>query len=106
MALISPNGNYLRVEDIRIGKDLLQFFAREYSDMAKPPVSDNTYIIKYDINGTNPYVQAYEYLLSKTPGYVSDNIAMVEPTIQDDTVIVDQPAVQEQPKKLRTRKAK
>lgn len=106
MALISPTGNFLRVEDIRVGKNLIQFFAREYSDMSKPPISDSTYVTKYDIDGKNPYVHAYDYLVATDySGYVSDNLPMTEPAIQE-VILVAEEVVQEPTKKLRNRKAK
>ena len=64
MALISKDGKYVRVENIRVGKDLMEFAVVEYSDRTASPDSYKTIVVKYDIKGKNPFVQAYVYLLS------------------------------------------
>lgn len=76
MALFSPdNSTYVRVEDIRVGKNLLQFFVRVYEDKNGVPVQDTTMVAPYDINGSNPYVQAYDFIISRFPGFLSDVVA-------------------------------
>lgn len=73
MALISPDGLYLRVEEIKTGKNLIQFFARVYKERTAAPIQDSTFVAPYDINGANPFVQAYNFLLAeKFVGWKSD----------------------------------
>lgn len=66
MALITKEGNYLRIEDLRLSKKLIQFCLREYSDIAVEPVSDHTLVIPYDLmSPNNPFIQAYEWVAAE-----------------------------------------
>lgn len=59
---IKVEGSYLRVEIPSLTKDTLSFVVRKYADIDKPYFKETFYNTSYDINGTNPFEQAYEYL--------------------------------------------
>lgn len=59
---IKVNDAYLRVEIPSLTKDTLSFVVRKYADIDKPYFKETFYNTSYDINGTNPFKQAYEYL--------------------------------------------
>lgn len=59
---IKVDGSYLRVEFPSVTKDKLTFNLRKYVEANKSFFSEETITCDYDINGENPFVQAYEYL--------------------------------------------
>lgn len=68
MALILED-RYVRISDIRIGKNVMQFFCKVYdsSDLNKPELESKLITCSYDLNGSNPYIQAYAYLKTTSP---------------------------------------
>lgn len=68
-SMVSPQGfeaktAYIRVEEISIfGKTSIQFSVRFYKDAAqKVSFKDEMKMCDYDIEGANPFAQAYNYL--------------------------------------------
>lgn len=54
---------YNKVELISlVAKDKMVFTVRTYKDSTKPFVFGTDYEAAFDLNGTNPLAQAYEYL--------------------------------------------
>ena len=53
---------YLRVEFPSINKDSMSFNLRKYVSTDLPFFSEDIITCAYDIEGKNPYAQAYEYL--------------------------------------------
>lgn len=55
---------YHRVDDISLqSKSVMRFFVKSYRDSEATPQFDEAHFdIAYDMNGSNCYVQAYEYL--------------------------------------------
>ena len=54
---------YIRVEGISFtSKTSLTFSVRFYKDKDLPFITEDQFGISYDIDGANPYVQAYEHL--------------------------------------------
>jgi hypothetical protein len=54
---------YRRVEGItHEGKDTLRFMIRSYNDASLPYFQEEQHLCPYDLNGPNPYVQAYKYI--------------------------------------------
>lgn len=63
---------YLRVEFPFINKDSMSFNLRKYVSKDLPFFSEDMITCDYDIEGSNPYSQAYEYL--KTLDEYSDAV--------------------------------
>lgn len=61
---IKVDGAYLRVEYPTITKDSISFHLRKYISIDKPFFSEDILSASYDINGENPFKQAYLYLKS------------------------------------------
>lgn len=61
---IKVEGAYLRVEYPTITKDSISFHLRKYINVEKPFFSEDILSTSYDINGENPFKQAYLYLKS------------------------------------------
>ena len=59
---ILVNGAYCRVENISLVKENMSFNLRKYVDNTLPFFNEDYYTCNYDINGNNPFTQAYEYL--------------------------------------------
>ena len=60
---LTVKDSYVRVEGMRIiGKDRLQFQVRYFVDNTHPHFQDVEYSCMYEIDGQNPFKQAYEYL--------------------------------------------
>lgn len=60
---ITINDAYIRVENISFDKSkAMQFFVRTYAKQNFPALSEQQMQLDYDMNGANPYVQAYEHL--------------------------------------------
>lgn len=59
---IKVDGAYLRVEFPSVTKDKLTFNLRKYVSTDKPFFAEEVIECKYDIEGDNPFKQAYEYL--------------------------------------------
>lgn len=55
---------YIRVESPSITKGKIIFTARKYVGTDKPFFAEEVIECKYDINGENPFKQAYLYLKS------------------------------------------
>lgn len=57
-------GAYHRVEDVSLqSKNVMRFFVKSYRSADSSPQFDMEHFdIAYDMDGQNPYVQAYEYL--------------------------------------------
>ena len=53
---------YQRVENITLRKTSMQFQVCVYADLAKNAFNHKTYACEYNINGSNPISQAYNYL--------------------------------------------
>jgi hypothetical protein len=58
----TANGTYSRVENIKLTKESLSFNLRHYKEKDLPFFSEEIISCIYDIDGTNPIAQAYEYL--------------------------------------------
>ena len=69
---IKVDGAYLRVEFPSINKDLMSFNLRKYVNTDLSFFSEDMITCDYDIEGSNPYSQAYEYL--KTLDEYSDAV--------------------------------
>lgn len=70
---LTVKDSYIRVEGIRIvEKNKLQFQVRYSVDEIHPHFQDVEYSCMYEIDGQNPFKQAYEYLktLSEFSGAV------------------------------------
>lgn len=59
---IKVEGAYLRAEFPSINKDSMSFNLRKYVSKDLPFFSEEIITCAYDIEGSNPYAQAYEYL--------------------------------------------
>jgi hypothetical protein len=60
---LTVENSYIRVEGMRIfEKNKLQFQVRYFVDNTHPHFQDVTYSCMYEIDGQNPFKQAYEYL--------------------------------------------
>jgi hypothetical protein len=60
---ITINDAYIRVENITFdASKAMMFFVRTYAKQNFPSLSEQQMILAYDMNGANPYVQAYEHL--------------------------------------------
>ena len=59
---IKVDGAYLRVENPSLTKDSLTFSVRKYVEAGKAFFVEEYFTTLYDINGENPFIQAYEYL--------------------------------------------
>jgi len=59
---IKVDGAYLRVEYPSVTKNTLTFTVRKYVDVEKPFFSEEMYIVDYDLDGANPFIQAYTHL--------------------------------------------
>ena len=59
---IKVEGAYLRVEFPSITKDTLTFSLRKYVKIDKPFFNEEIISCEYDLDGDNPFKQAYEYL--------------------------------------------
>lgn len=59
---IKVDGAYLRVENITLDKTSISFNVRKYVDKTKSFFSEEYLTCSYDIEGENPFIQAYEYL--------------------------------------------
>lgn len=59
---IKVDGAYLRVEYPTITKDSISFHLRKYISIDKPFFDEDVISAPYDINGENPFKQAYLYL--------------------------------------------
>ena len=59
---IVVDGAYVRVENISLTKDNMSFNIRKYVSPDKPFFNEDYITSLYDINGANPFVQAYEYI--------------------------------------------
>lgn len=77
MALILDD-RYIRISELRIGKNVMQFNCKTYdsSDLNKPELDSRLITCSYDLNGLNPYIQAYTYLKTISPynNYISDEM--------------------------------
>lgn len=77
MALVLED-RYVKISDIRIGKNVMQFQFKVYdsSDLNTPELDSKLISCSYDINGENPYKQAYAYLKTISPynNYISDEM--------------------------------
>lgn len=77
MALVLDD-RYVKVSDIRIGKNVMQFNCKIFdsSDLNKPELDSRLITCSYDLNGLNPYIQAYEYLTTISPynNYINDEM--------------------------------
>lgn len=66
--VVTPHGfsvddAYHRVENVTItGKTKMNFSLHVYKDPAKEAFSSSSFVCAYDLNGSNPLVQAYEHL--------------------------------------------
>lgn len=73
---LRKDNQYLRVENIRIGKNLMQFFIRIYD--GDRLVQDITKNIPFDLEGKNPFIQAYNWLQNNGfSGWTSDEAVEV-----------------------------
>lgn len=59
---IKVYGAYLRVENISLDKTDISFNIRKYVDKNKSFFSEDYLTCPYNIEGENPFIQAYEYL--------------------------------------------
>ncbi|WVK90002.1 hypothetical protein [Burkholderia phage vB_BpP_HN02] len=60
---IPVNGAYVRVEEVRLAGSINTFSIRKYVRVGAPNAfASEMYSIKYDIEGANPFRQAYDYL--------------------------------------------
>ena len=59
---IKVDGAYLRIEVLYVCKDSLSFAVRKYTDADKPFFASEMFEAPYNIEGENPFNQAYEYL--------------------------------------------
>lgn len=59
---IKVDGAYLRVENISLNKTDISFNIRKYVDKNKSFFSEDYLTCLYNIEGENPFIQAYEYL--------------------------------------------
>jgi hypothetical protein len=67
---MTVNNAYIRVEKMSFsGKDQLEFRVRVYADASKPFVEDKGIAAPYDLNGANPFAQAYAHLKTM-PAYM------------------------------------
>jgi hypothetical protein len=63
---LTVEDSYIRVEGMRIlEKNKLQFQVRYSVDETHPHFQDVEYSCMYEIDGKNPFKQAYEYLKTK-----------------------------------------
>lgn len=59
--LVAPQA-YIRVEEINIYKGKMSFEVKKYTDTSKPYFSTDSISCEYNLNGDNPYIQAYEHI--------------------------------------------
>lgn len=60
---ITINDAYIRVENISFdASKSMQFFVRIYAKQNFPALSEQQMFLGYDMNGANPYAQAYSYI--------------------------------------------
>lgn len=60
---ITINDAYIRVENITFNvSKSMQFFVRIYAKQNFPALSEQQMVLTYNMNGANPYVQAYTHL--------------------------------------------
>lgn len=59
---IKVDSAYIRVEFPSITKDKLTFVVRKYANKDKPFFAEDVIECSYNIEGENPFKQAYEYL--------------------------------------------
>lgn len=60
---LNAKNAYHRVESVQIvGKTKIAYFCRSYASPENIPFAESWYESAYDIDGTNPIAQAYEYL--------------------------------------------
>jgi hypothetical protein len=53
---------YCRAVDFSVGKNQMSFNVQVFADKDKTPVESDRFTTSYDLNGQNPYVQAYNHL--------------------------------------------
>lgn len=60
---ITISDAYIRVENISFDTSkAMVFFVRTYAKQNFPSLFDQQMVLPYDMEGANPYVQAYEHL--------------------------------------------
>lgn len=71
MALVNES-RYVRVHDLRLGKNVMQFVAKVFdrNDLNSAELEAKLITCSYDVNAGNPFDQAYKYL--KTIGNFQD----------------------------------
>lgn len=56
------NEAYCRTVDFSVGKNQMSFNLQVFADKEKSPVESDRLTAPYDLNGENPYAQAYKHL--------------------------------------------
>lgn len=59
---ITVDGAYCRVEEVKCFKTSIEFAVRKRVDKEKLSFDEQFFICEYNVDGDNPFVQAYEYL--------------------------------------------
>ena len=59
---VTINEAYCRTVDFSVGKDQLSFNLQIFANKEKSPVETDRLTAPYDLNGENPYIQAYKHL--------------------------------------------
>jgi hypothetical protein len=60
---ITINNAYIRVENVSFDKSkTMMFFVRTYAKQNFPSLFEQQIVLPYNMEGSNPYVQAYEHL--------------------------------------------
>jgi hypothetical protein len=59
---VTINEAYCRAVDFSVGKNQMSFGLQIFADKEKSPVEVDRISAPYNLNGENPYVQAYKHL--------------------------------------------
>ena len=65
---VTINEAYCRAIDFSVGKTQMSFGIQVFADKEKSPVEVDRIAAPYDLNGKNPYAQAYTHLKT-LPGF-------------------------------------
>lgn len=61
---IEVKGAYCRVCEVSITKSYVVFTLQQFADAKKAPFAERRMSAAYELNGPNPYVQAYDHIKS------------------------------------------
>lgn len=71
---------YVRVENIELGKNLMRFKVCEYKDINLPPLDHKTVVAPFAYT-SNPFAEAYDFLVKTGYQGFSEDTVVVEETV-------------------------